>query len=279
VLALAVLGLAAAPAAGANPIRFDPDSLPIKRGRMVHIDFNPTKRIRQSQTPNSIAFLLPAHWTFDHRAVKRECTPAEAAAVHCPHVSRVGFGHVVTHVAGYLFPGGGTDSVSYLTAFLGPPSAPGDLGSLVIEAQLLGANPVIAALNKFTGTKTPRKSSVTGRIRAIHGGRYGLDVTFAGFPGGLTIPPLLALAGVTAAVHRFKLEVGAVRRVKRPFVHRIPIETLNGPSVEIVHDHHLVPFHMLTRPKACPASGAWPWQIRLGFPSGPANITGTTRCH
>ena len=77
---------------------------------------------------------------------------------------------------------------------------------------------------------------------------------------------LLASAGVTAAVHRFKLEVGAVRRVKRPFIHRIPIETVNGPSVEIVHDHHLVPYHMLTRPKACPASGAWPWQIQVGFP-------------
>jgi hypothetical protein len=149
----------------------------------------------------------------------------------------------------------------------------------VIEAQLLGADPVIAAVNKFLATKIRRKKSFVGRIRAIHGRRYGLSVMFSGFPGRLTIPPTLAFAGVTAAVHRFKLEVGAVRRVKRSFVHRIPIETLNGPSVEIVHDHRLVPYHMLTRPKACPASGAWPWQIQVGFPSGPATITGTTRCH
>jgi hypothetical protein len=98
-------------------------------------------------------------------------------------------------------------------------------------------------------------------------------------PGGLTIPRPLAAAGVAAAVTRFKLQVGAVRRVRKNFVHRIPIETLNGPGVQIVHDHHLVPYHLLARPAACPASGAWPWQIQVGFPEGVRKLSGKARCH
>lgn len=277
--ALALTGFGAAAIASADPVRFDPDSLPVHRGRIVLVNFDPSKLVTQTQTPGSISFALPARWAFDARAIKRECTPAQAAAVRCPHESRIGFGHIVTHVTGYLFPGGGTDSVAYLTAFLGQPVSHGDPASIVIEAQLLGVDPVIAALNKYLGTKIARKTSITGRIERVRSRRYGLLFSFSGLPGGLSIPPVAAAAGIKAAVRRFKLEVGAVRRVKRPFVHRIPIETLDGPSVEVVRDHHLVPYHLLTRPAACPGSGFWPWQIKLGFPAGTQTISGTTRCN
>src|SRR5262249_20104289 len=156
--------------------------------------------------------------------VKRECTPAEATAVRCPHVARIGFGHVVTHVTGYLFPGGGTDSVTYLTAFLGPPIAGGDPASIVIEAQLLGADPVIKAFNAFLGPKIRRRTASVGRGRRIRGRRYGRESSFGGMPGGLGTPPQLTALGIRAAARRFKLEIGTVRRVRKPFVHRIPIE-------------------------------------------------------
>src|SRR5437588_3733939 len=98
-----------APALAAAPVQFLPDQLPAALGRRVLIDVNPSKLSARQETPTSIAFFLPRRWLFDARAVARECTPAQAAAVRCPRASRVGLGHLVLHVAGYLFPGGQTD--------------------------------------------------------------------------------------------------------------------------------------------------------------------------
>lgn len=281
VLATSALVASVSAVAGAAPVRFDTDSFPVLRGRMVHIDFNPSKLAPSPQGaggPISLAFFFPHGWTFDARAVKHECTAADAAAVNCPREARIGFGHVVAHVSGYLFPGGATDGVAYLTAYLGAPVVAGDRASIVLEVEFLSLEPLIAEVNKYPGTKIPIKSSLTGRLFAVSG-RYGLEASFNGFPGGIAVPTPFANAGIRASVTRFKIEVGAVRRVRKPIVHTIPIETLNGPGVERIHDHVLIGYHLFKRPAACPASQMWPWRIDVGFPQGSRRITGNVRCY
>jgi hypothetical protein len=267
-------------AAAAAPVRFDTDSFPVLQGRSVHIDFNPSKAVPAGQTPTSVAFFLPAHWSFDAHAVRRECTAAQAAAVRCPGAARIGFGHVVAHVSGYLLPGGATDAVAYMTAFLGPPTTRGDLASIVIEVEYLSAKPLIREVNRYLGTKIPVRSSIVGRLFKVRLGGFGMELQFSGFPGGITIPAPLAEFGIKASVTRFKIDIGAVRRVKKPIVHVITVPSASGgTTVKRIRDHVLVGHHLFRRPVACPSASVWPWQIYVGFPSGVQTIGGTIPCY
>jgi hypothetical protein len=261
-------------AATAAPVRFDTDSFPVLRGRIVHLDFNPSRLVARAETPNSVAFFLPRGWTFDARAVKRECTSAQAAAVRCPHAAQIGFGHVVAHVSGYLFPGGATDGVAYLTPFLGRPVRARDLASIVLEVEYLSAEQLVKEANRYLGTHIPVRSSVVGRLFRVSG-RYAIEASFSGFPGGITIPPAFAAAGVRASVTKFKLQVGAVRRVRKPFVHVIRV----GSVVKRIHDHRLIGYHLFRRPSACPSPSVWPWRIDVGFPQGRKTLAGTVPCY
>jgi hypothetical protein len=277
VATVAALALFAA-AATAGPVRFPADSLPPGVGKQVQLDLNPSQYAAQNQTASSLSFYLPARWQFDSRAVKRECTAAEAAAVSCPRVAWIGFGHVVTHVSGYLCPGGGTDAVAYMRAYAGQPVQPGDLASMVLEVELLSTNPAIDAINQFLHTNIHDRQSVIGRVTRVSSGPYGLNVSFAGMPGGISVPSVPFCPGLSAQVTRFKLLAGVVRRLKKPIVHVITVQTLSGPQTKRIHDHVLIGHHLLSRPLSCPSSGAWPWQVVVGFPQGDQHVTGTVKC-
>lgn len=256
--------------ASTSPVRFLADSQPRGVGKHVLIEVNPS-RFGVTSTPTSISFLLPRGWLLDPRAVAAECTPAQAAASRCPRKSRVGYGHVVLHVAGYLFPGGQTDGVTYMTAFLGHPAPPGDPASMILVGQWLGIDPLINAANRYLSVKIKKRYSITGRIIKLRSGKFGLEISFPGLPGGLTIPQQLRRLGVSAAIRKFKLEVGKVRRVRQNVTE--VIQTATGPVT--IQDHVLVGYHLIARPSGCPDSGQWPWQIRFG---GQRTVSGTVKC-
>jgi hypothetical protein len=262
--------LAAIAQAATSPVRFLADSQPRGVGKHVLIDANPSK-FGATSTPTSISFLLPHGWRLDARAVSKECTPAQAAALRCPRASRIGYGHVVVHLAGYLFPGGETDAVTYMTAFLGHPEVAGDPASMVLVGQWLGIDPLIKAANQFLRTKIKRKYSITGRIIRLTSGKYGLEVRWGGMPGGLQIPPQLGQLGVSAAIRRFKLEVGQVRRVRQNVTRVISTPT----GTVTIQDHILIGYHLISRPVDCPGSNLWPWQLRFG---GQRTVSGTVKC-
>ncbi len=265
-------------AAQAAPVTSLADSLPPARGRQVQLNFNPSMYIAQNETPSSLAFFLPARWRLDARAVKRECTVAQAAAVKCPKASWIGFGYTATHLAGYLCPGGGTDAIAYVNAYLGQPTAVGDPASMVLEVNLLSAQPLISAVNQTLGTHLKSKYSVIGRVTRLRSGLYGLEASFNGIPGGITVPQVPGCSGLSARVTRVKLLIGVVRRVKQPIVHVITVETLSGPTKKRIHDHVLIGYHLLDRPVTCPATRQWPWQILVGFPAGQQRVAGTMPC-
>jgi hypothetical protein len=193
-------------------------------------------------------------------------------------VTQIGFGHVVLHVTGYLFPGGETDAVAYMQAFLGRRLRTGDPAAIVLEIQWLSFDPVIDVLNRYVGTRIPKKSVITGRVVKLGSGPYGLEARFDNMPGGVRIPPFFA-SSITATITRFKFAMGAVRRVRRNIVRVIPVQTLNGPGVQRIKDHVLIPHHLISRPASCPGSGRWPWQLLIGFPDGRESVSGTVRCH
>jgi hypothetical protein len=150
---------------------------------------------------------------------------------------------------------------------------------MVITIEWLSADPIIDTLNKYFGLGIPKKASVSGRIARVGSGVYGLQVRFDNMPGGITIPPIVSAAGISAELTRFRLDVGAVRRVRKNIVHRVTTQGLNGPMVVLIHDHILVGHHLFSRPRACPGGGMWPWQIQVGFPEGLQAISGRVHCH
>jgi hypothetical protein len=277
---LALLALASAAAAAVSAVHFYPDGLPASVGTHFQIDFNPSKSI-QPETPSSMALFMPQGFVVDTTAVTKRCSPAQATAMTCPQASRIGFGHAVIHVSGYLLPGGGTDGIIYMTTFLAPPRQPGDPAGVVLYAQWLGVDQALKALNHYLPRPIPASTEVTGRIVRLGsgGGRYSLEVLFDGLPGGFRLPPPVTSAGIAAAVTTFKLDMGAIHRYKKPIVHVITAAGLNGPIVQRIKDHVLVAHHLFARPLHCPGSGMWPWQITVGFPDGNAVDSGQVRCH
>jgi hypothetical protein len=265
-------------AAQAGPVTSLADSLPGARGRQVQLDFNPSKYISATATPSSFAFYLPARWRLDKRAVAKECTAAQAAAVDCPRKSWIGFGHAVTHIAGYLCPGGGTDGVAYVNAYLGKATQPGEQASMVFEVDFLSLDPIIDYLNKYLHTTIKHKDSVIGQITRVTSGSYGEEVSFNGLPGGLTVPNIAGCSGLSSKVTLVKVLIGVVRRVRKNIVRVITVQGLNGPEQESIHDHVLVGYHLWDRPVTCPRSRRWPWKLTVGFSQGDQNVSGTVPC-
>lgn len=277
---LSTLAVVAASALAASAVHFYPDGLPANLGTHALVDFDPAAAIPRAETPSSLALLLPRGFTVDTRAVTRKCSFAQAAAFRCPSQSRIGYGHVRVHVFGYLLPGGATDGVAYLTAFLAPPSAPGDPASIALDVEWLGVDPAFRAFNHYSPVKILPRTVRIGRIMRIRDRTYGLEISFAQLPGGLQVPPPVSTAGIGARVDRFKLELGAIRRVRKPIVHHQTAPTpTGGTQVIAIRDHVLVARDLFARPRACPSGGMWPWQIRVGFPDGVQPLSGRVRCH
>ena len=269
----------AASALGASALHYWPDGEPADVGSEVDLNFNPSHVVPATETPDSLALFLPQGFKFDKTAVTKECTPAQAAAVSCPRAARIGFGYVNVHVSGYLLPGGATNAVVYLTAFLAPPTQAGDLASIVLEAEWLGVDPAFQALHKYFPVTIRTRTSEVGRLFRVSKPPYGLEISFANLPGGLRVPPPASTAGLAAAITRFKIQISAIRRTRKTIVHRMTVQGLHGPQVFKIKDHILVPHHLFARPKACPSSRQWPWQIEVGFPDGVQTVSGQVSCH
>jgi hypothetical protein len=265
----AVLAAAAEP----EPVTVAPNAN--RHGTVLRIDGNPSALSARAESPQSIALYLPRGMRLDTRSRKRLCKPEEAAAVRCPRDSRIGFGHTVVHLSGYLFPGGETDAVSTLVAFLGTPPQSGGAAALVLQAKLQPER-TVKSLQQAFGSAAPRtESSISGWIVPLSSGTYGLEIRFDGFPGGFTVPPPLS-----ARVTRFKLALGAIRERKQTFYHRRKVKVLKGNRAVTrtvkIKDHRLISHHLLTNPRTC--QGAWPYEVEVGFPSGTERRVGPLPC-
>ena len=239
------------------PLRLDP--LNAGAGATLLVGIDGPSLSSAGATPSSMVVALPRGTRLDPSAAARLCSGEQLSRGTCPAGSKVGFGRVVESVAGFLAPGGETEVSWSISAYLGVPATSADDASILLRAQLLGAERVDQLLAPALGTDVPRVSLVRGRVVRRSSGSYGLELRFTGFPGLLTAP-----GTVTAAPTRFELALGAVRRVREEFTRHIRVRTLHGYTTREIRDHRLVGHDLLRNPGTCRSS--WPGELRLGFP-------------
>lgn len=274
-IALAIGGVVAASAQTTEPVTVTPNKN--RHGTVLKVDGNPSALSGMTQSPTSIALFLPRGMRFDTVSRKKLCKAEEAADLRCPRESRIGFGHTIVHLTGYLFPGGETDAVSTFVAFLGEPVQTGDRASLVLQIKLQPEE-VVRGLQEVLGSNAPRtESSIVGRFIPVTSGPYGLEVRFDGFPGGFSVP-----APLTARVTRFKIALGAIRELKKTYYITRRVTDINRKTGKPykrtirIKDHRLISHHLFKNPRTC--LGAWPYALRVGFPTGVVTHTGSLPC-
>jgi len=266
-----VLGTSApdAEALTTPPLRLDPLNAGVGATLLVGVDG--ASLSAGGATPSSMVIALPRGVRLDSRASARLCSREQLSRGICPAASRVGFGRVVESVSGFLAPGGDTEVSWSVSAYLGVPTASADEASILLRAQLLGADRVDQLLSPALGAAVPHVSLVRGRVVRRSAGAYGLELRFTGFPGLLSVPGTVA-----AAPTRFELALGAVRRVREEFTRHVRVRTLHGYTTRQIRDHRLVGHDLLRNPATCRSS--WPGELRIGFPSGVQRTTARIGC-
>ena len=174
-------------------------------------------------------------------------------------------------MTGFLAPGGETEVSWSITAYLGAPTRAGDAASVILRTELLGVDRVEQLLMPALGAAVPKAGTITGRVRLRGSGRYGLELTFPGWPGSLVVP-----ASLTATPTRLDLMLGAVRRVRQDFVRHVRVRTQTGSRIRRIPDHRLVGYDLLRTPRSC--SGGWPYELRLAYGSDVSRTTGQMPC-
>jgi hypothetical protein len=276
IAAAAATAVAAVPAAAqAVPLAFD--RTVERSGSGFLIDMRTNELSPRTESPAGMSIMLPRGTTLDMLARKRTCSAQRAAAVSCPRTSRIGFGHVVARFTGYLFPGGEVQAVAAMTAYLAPPRVDGDPGSVVLQVRPLGVNAIREVVFGSFGLFLPELRFVWGgRIVRHTSGPYGYEFRLDGLPAGLRLPLPL-----TGQLIRFKLAIGAVRRLPKTFYRHFRVPVFKGDTITYktrrVKDHYLVPHHLMRNPRRC-LTGGWPWELRVRFPDGEQVTKGRQPC-
>lgn len=205
---------------------------------------------------SGISVALARGTRVDAEAVRELCTRRAAARSACPDASRIGFGRFNLAVAGYE-PGGGEAELAWsLDAFLGEAQRRGDVASVVLIGNLLGADLVSTLLPPAISADVPRTTTTIGRLRRTSG-RYSVELAFDRLPVQIAVD-----APATAAPARLELTLGAVRRVRKNFTRRFRVEMPSGTEVRKIRDHRLVGKFLFRAPSRCRDS--WPAELRSG---------------
>jgi hypothetical protein len=169
--------------------------------------------------------------------------------------ARIGFGRYVMDVKGFLAPGGSTQLVWSLAATLKPPAQKGDLAAVVVTGTLLGADSVASLLVPALGVAVPATTTTTARVVRSAG---RIELRLPALPAQLAVAPPVA-----ATPSRLELSLGAVRRVRQTFFHRVRVPTATGGfRILRIRDHRLVGHELLRTPASC--SGSWSYRLSAG---------------
>lgn len=266
-----MLAVGAAPAGAQSdlPLRLDPTVA--GGGTTLLIGVNGPALSARGHAATSLVAALPRGMRLDTRSRERLCTRAQAASRRCPAASRIGFGRIAVAVTGFLAPGGETELAWSIDAYLAPATHASDAASIVLRSQLLGADGAFVLVAPFLAAQPPPVTVTTGRVVRPSAGRYGLELRFPELPGAVSVRP-----PAVAAPTRLELSLGAVRRVRQPFVRRLRVRTPTGTRTQEIADHRLVGYDLLRTPDGC--RGTWTAQLRLGFPGGTTRTPARIYC-
>jgi hypothetical protein len=198
---------------------------------------------------------------FDARSREKTCSRSQASGGGCPKASKIGFGRSVVTVTGFLAPGGETEVAWSIGAYLGKPERPGDLASIRLRSELLGADRVDQLLAPLLGSSPPRVSASTARVTPPPSTDHGPQIRFGTLPGEVKVP-----ASITARPTHFDLALTAARRVRENFTRHVRVRTLSGYRTEAIPDHRLVGHELLRNPSSC--RSRWRLELRSEFPGG-----------
>jgi hypothetical protein len=169
---------------------------------------------------------------------------------------RVGRGTVEGNASGLLVPGGSQDFTATIDLFIAGPPQPGDIAGLVAQA---------------SEPRTGLRGTATGRLVRVAQGAFGTELRFDQLPGVQRPPP-----GVTITVKRVRLAIGASRRVRKVRIKKRRVRTRRGTVVRRRRLVKRIRYHLIRNPRTC--AGSWPYQVRVGFPSGEQVRDGSVPC-
>jgi hypothetical protein len=250
-------GAAGARAQQAAPLALDPSVA--RQGTALLVAADESLLSWNRRSADSITFALARGVRVDSTARVRLCGRDQAARSACPSSSRIGFGRFTFAVRGFLLGSGETELMWSIDAYLGQPLRRGDVASVVLIGQLLGAGSVTDLLAPALGTRVPSTATTVGRLIRRASGTYGIELRFAKLPVQLDVA-----APITATPARLELSLSAVHRTRQNFIRRIRVRTLSGYDVRTIADHRLIGHHLLRTPRSC--DGSWPAELRVGFP-------------
>ena len=262
-------GAGSAHAQSGLPLKLDPTTA--GGGTTLLIAVDAAALSRDGRAATSLVAALPRGMRLDTRARELLCTRSQAARQTCPAASRVGFGRMVVAVTGFLAPGGETELAWSIDAYLGTAVRSSDSAAIVLRSKLLAPDSVSQQLGPSLDGDLPKVSVTSGRVVRPSSGKYGLELRFSDLPGALRVRP-----PAVAAPTRLELTLGAVRRVRQPFVRRLRVRTRAGYTIQKVPDHRLVGYDLLRTPDTC--RGSWPSELRLGFPTGTTRAPAALYC-
>ncbi|WP_354700453.1 hypothetical protein DSM112329_00730 [Paraconexibacter sp. AEG42_29] len=275
VWSIALVTLVAAPAVVAVP------ALGQAEGEAVYVTFDPPRASQgadylvralgarfdpaRTKTPSTIRVDTPAGVRLNTKAVAALCSPEQAKALSCPPASKVAKGGVSLEteiIGGY----GGTIAPT-ATVYLTPPTQPGDLAGLTLQA---------ASSESATFT-------IPGRvIRGANAGAPALlfDLsTTAKLPSGVTAK-VKDLSLVMGARRPLRVTVTQTRKVKQTTRVRGKDGKLRKRTRTVtkkVKVRKTVTQNLITTPKTC--AGSFMSTVTYGYTDGSVNaLPGATPC-
>jgi hypothetical protein len=211
------------------------------------------------QPPRSISLFVARGFSIEPRAVAELCTDQQANASNCPTESRVATGSAQGEANVPVY--GRIPFTATFQAFLAAKQHAGDIAGLVVQAQAGGRG----------GTRR-------GRIVPVGGtGPFGVELRFENldFAQGQQAPP-----GTTVQLNHFELSVDArrsvrvVRRVKRRVTRRRGRRKIRRVVRRRVVRRRR--YYLINNPRTC--AGSWPYQVKVGFPTGEQVRDGSVAC-
>jgi len=151
------------------------------------------------------------------------------------------------------------DFTATIEAFLTPKVQPGDIAGVVVQVR---------------EPKSGRQASIQGRLLTVSdNAAFGDELRFENFDSmQQALPP-----GASARLDRLELSVEAHRTVRKTRTVKRRVRTSHGRTRVVRRRKVSVKrYDLITNPRTC--TGAWPYQVRVTFPSSQMVRDGSVPC-
>lgn len=242
--ALIVLA-AAAPAARAQV-----QLVPNETGKpsQLRVDIGAEELGSSGELPTSVVLASARGFRFDRRARGATCSGVQAEEFSCPEASRIGRGSAEFVVRGPLLPPEGFPDSASIDVFIAPRAQAGDVFGVEVQVN---------------EERFGMRGRSVGRLVPLGSGPFGSELRFDSFGSAVAPPP-----GYSVELRRVQFTAGAKRTVRR-----VRVVRRGGKRRRV---RRRVSHHLIRNPRAC--SGAWPYELRIAFPSGEQRRPGEVPC-